>query len=269
MEAFAVALSQKWPDANDRLFRAWLLSMCHTIGSLGPTPTAPMAEGDTIANGLVLGAGPKFVARVQASTRPIHYDLQNTMAMCLGAIVSRGHVAKAELVIPDGQVVRVRSNEGDPRDFITSSPVSFNAAGLDTGQIGIVEGAVIVLCAGILAGAAGWIVSQVNEVRAIEATSQGKTTAAIAAMTTSAQMVETHAAAEQASGQQIEYSAQEKELLSTLQQAIQSTANWQPPKLQSVPDVSGATAKIGTGIGIGTAIALAVVAWVLLRKERG
>jgi hypothetical protein len=222
---------------------------------------APLGEGDSVASGLGV-TGELYVALVEASTVPIRSDFQAHLATCLGAVASRGKRTKEQVLVPSGRTARIVTTDGEAPRIV--SP----AESAEAGAIGIVAGVVIVACTGILAGALGWITSQAAEVLAIDATAQSKTTAAIGAMTTAANVVELHLAREEAQGQSIPWTAEEQELLATLRQSIRDTAGWDPPPMRSVPNVAGASTSIGAGIGIGTALAIALAAWLFLRKEK-
>ncbi len=267
--AFAAAHGRDtWPDTasdGNRLVRAWLASYAAAIAGLGPKPLNIVPEGSTLPLGMQIDSGAKFAAEILRSNDPKRFEIQNTMSYALAALAAhaQGDVGPEKILLPDATITRIRTHDGDPPIPITTKAVAEN-----TGQIGIVEGVVIVACVGLVAGAVGWIASQVNEVHALGLQADSKAKVAVEAMSKAAEIVEAHTQAEAQAGKTIEFSAPELDILSTLKSTITTTANWTPPQLQSVPNVASATQKIGSGMGWGTIALFAAGAALLLWKGR-
>lgn len=262
VRAFAVAKSQDWPadvDEGNRLFRAWLLTQLATMANLGPRPVGLVLEGDHRYDVISseLGPGGRYEIDVRPSERADNLEMQVAIATGLAGIVASMNATVADpkgiaflrsRLIPDGQLVRIKTDDGGPAVILPQ----VGGAGLaQTGQIGVVEGVVIVAVVGIIAATVGWISSQIAEVTSVGLQQHGKTTQAVAAMTDATEMLEKHQADEQAAGHDMSYDAEQIELLKTLRETIKGTTGWTAPDLKSVPDVKGAVDKIGTGISIG------------------
>jgi hypothetical protein len=259
---------EAWPDTpeGNRLFRAWLAGTIATIANLGPnriSQTTPV-EG---------GGVPAWIVMPQPSTdNAAAFDFQQQMAYAIGALAWAGQgktggdpssfmlTTDVTIATKDGDPPRILSPGAPPptpsRTFTIPSlgDVPVLTARLDTGiipAIPIVTGIVIVSCVAILAAAGAWITSQGSEVAAVAVQQKGKTTVAVQAITSAAELVEAHQQREQQEGRSIPYDQGELELLKTLQGTIAQTSGWQAPPLRSVPDVRGASTAIGAGLGAG------------------
>lgn len=272
---------EAWPatDEGNRLFRAWLASICATIANLGPSPirSIPPIVGEdprtTTTPMLYKGA---YVLEPKPSSRAVLLDFQQQLVYGLAALAwsgqgkTGGDPNALELAGPLGVMTidgsRVQVGSVPP---LTLPGVGFGTTGLsDTGiipAIPIVTGLVIVACVAILAGAVGWIASQASEVTSVGVQQTGKTTAAVQAMTKASDIVEAHQARETDEKREIPYDPEELALLKTLRETIAQTAGWSPPALRSVPDVRGATGNIGKGLAIGEIIFLALGGYALVK----
>jgi hypothetical protein len=256
--AYEAAKSGAWPAdpaEGNRLFRAWLISMLATMANLGPRPTVIILEGnhDYDAIGAELGPGTRYAIDVRPSSRPDNFAWQEALATGLCGIVAaqlatpadpKGIGALRRMLIPDGQTVRIRTEDGAP-------PVVLGNAKPSDAGLGIVAGIVIVACVSAVAAAAAWVSSQIAEVTSVGLQQHGKTQQATAAMTKAAEIVEEHQAQEQKEGRELQYDAEQLRLLETLRETIKGTTGWTAPDLKSVPDIKGASDKIGTGLGFG------------------
>jgi hypothetical protein len=275
--AFEIARTgQAWPDTpeSNRLFRAWMAGICATVANLGPSPTR--AASPTVGENVQLSRG-AYVIEPKPSSLPASFDWQNMLVYGMVSLAWAGQ-GKAG---------------GDPNDIKLSSPlgvatidglapvlgapsaVMIPGIGIvatagygDTGiipAIPIVTGLVIVACVALLAGAAGWIASQVSEVSSIGIQQTGKTTAAVQAMTRAADIVDAHQAREEKEARDIPYDPQEIEVLKTLRETIKQTAGWDAPALRSVPDVADASRNIGKGLAFGEVVFLALAGYAAIR----
>jgi hypothetical protein len=280
-QAFTAAHAQTWTADKEgsRLWRAWLCSMLAVVANLGDTPLEKIP-----------GEGPaSYRVTVTPSSRLDARDWQNALVTGLLGVIAQQRFGPQQLALPAGQTYQIATVDGDPPVFKfagldqPSSPSSapsgvdpsllmqglsiLSTAGLDTGQIGIWEGFVVIACVGLLAGAVAWIESQQNEVEAIGIAQAGKTTQAMGAMTDAAELIERHQKLEAEKGASIPYSAAEMDLLQTLRATISTTTGWQPPPMASVPNVRQFSEDVGTGAGFGTFAVLALVGAALFLKE--
>lgn len=280
-----------WPSGpeGDRLFRAWLAGVLGTIANLGPTRTHPLSIADLPGGeGASIPVGGAYVVKPSPSSVPVELDWQQQLVYALASLawVGMGKQGGKPTDLELATDVKVLTKDGEPP---TSSPASspaklppvFNVpglgdvpiltAGVDTGiipAIPIVTGLVIVACVAIVAGAVAWITSQVSEVTAVGLQQQGKTTLAVKAITTSAELIDAHQEREAKAGASLAWDPQELELLRTLRETIKQTAGWEAPPLRSVPDVRGASSSIGAGLGLGQVIFWALLGYAALEYTR-
>lgn len=273
VQAYAHAKTgEAWPDTDEgnRLFRAWLASIIGTIANLGPSPiraTSP-SEASPLA---------AYVLEPKPSSRDVAFDWQQALAYGVGALAwagqgkTGGNPLELELAAPMG----LATVDGGPPLKLDLGSTNLPGIGIvgtaglsDTGilpAIPIVTGIVIVVVVGILAGATGWVASQISEVSSVGLQQKGKTTAAVQAMTSASEIVEAHQDREAKEQREIAYSQEELKLLQTLRETIATASGWQAPALRSVPDVRSATQNIGTGLSFGSAIFLALAGWAVVK----
>lgn len=272
LQANHAATGQAWPAGpeGNRLFRAWLVDKIGTIANLGPTPVELLpAEGARA----MPGAGNVNAFRIEPrpSDRQDNRAWQETLVTGLLGIIANGRFTLAQLQIPEGQTFNVQTTDGEPPTSGYGSPSLGTAGVLDTQAFPLLAGAVIVVCVAALGAAVAWIASQSNEVEALKITQENKTTQAINAMTSAAEVVERHQTQEREKGASIPYSQAELDLLSTLRGTIASTTGWTPPPLASVPDVRQVTQSAAApfGLPLGWIALLALGAYVMTRRGRG
>jgi hypothetical protein len=260
--AYAVARTQSWPadvDQGNRLFRAWLVSQMATMANLGPRPVTILQEGDHRYDVIAseLGPGARYEVDVKPSQRADNLEWQTAIATGLCGVVAsmnaterdpKGILFLRSLMPKPGQTVRISTVDGGPAHLMPT----VGGEGLsDAGQIGVVEGIVIVAVVAAVGATIGWITSQVAEVVSVGLQQHGKTSQAVAAMTEASEMIEKHQAKETAEGRDLNYDAEQIQLLQTLRETIKGTTGWTAPDLKSVPDIKGATGSIGVGLGMG------------------
>lgn len=258
-----------WPagEEGNRLFRAWLADIIGTIANLGPTPVELLpAEG----GGAIGGSANAYRIEPRPSARLDAKDWQETFVTGLLGIIAGDRFDRAQLVIPEGQTFNVFTTDGDPPRYGFGSP-SLGTAGLDAGALPLLAGAVIVICVAALGATVAWISSQANEVEAIKITQENKTTQAINAMTSAAEVIERHQRQERERGASIPYSDAEMQLLTTLRGTISTTTGWTPPPLVSVPNVRRITESAAEpfGLSLGWIALLALGAYIWTRRGRG
>ncbi len=268
-QAIAIAKARTWTEDEEgnRLFRAFLLGSIASIANLGPSPARVRIEGDKSTPEIIdqkLGGSVDYVIEPKQASRVDSLDWQNGIAWGLAALINRGQQSPEELLkFHAGELVQVVTIDGKPAELVGTSK--------DIGALPVIGlGLTIVICTGILAaaGLTGWLGSQVAEVAQSKVVGDEKAKTAAAAIANSVEIVENHRAVEQASGTSTPYDQGELNVLESLRGSISQVSGWQPPPMKSVPNVSGATSSIGAGIGIGTAIALAIGAWLLTQKGK-
>jgi hypothetical protein len=257
--AHEAAKAGNWPtnpEEGNRLFRAWMVSMLSTMANLGPKPTSVILEGNHDYDLLAaeLKPGSRYAVDVRPSSRVDNFAWQEALATGLCAIVGaklatpadpKGIQALRRLLIPDGQTVRLRTEDGAPPQVMGPAPKVIDAG------LGIVAGVVIVACVSAVAAAVAWVSSQIAEVTSVGLQQHGKTEQAVSAMTQAAEIIEDHQALEAKEGRDIPYDAEQLRLLETLRESIKTSTGWTAPDLKSVPDLKSATDKLATGAGFG------------------
>ncbi len=255
---WVVAKARAWKQTPEHqaMFRAWLLSILAQVADLGPSPVRESSgEG-------AVGMARTFVIEPTLSPDPARSDWQRMLTYGIAALVpgfrtttSGGKVSWTGPSIPDGKVVHIVTHDGDPPQVV------------DTAQIGVVEGFVVVGVALALGAAVAWIASQVAEVTATALATDANKQKLVASMTTSAELVEAHRAAELQAGHDLPYDDQEIALLQSLRESIKAAASWEPPPLRSVPNVRGVTdaaADATRKVGEATSYVLPVIVGLVL-----
>lgn len=257
-----------WPDGaeGNRLLRAWLCSYLATIANLGPTPVTQLLELQAVP-GLppdLAGPGARYLVEPKQSANAANLEIQTLLAVAFAALVGRRYATQARFTSEwtPASAMNVRTVDGGSAELVAAVVPT-------TSFLPILGWIVVSVLGAAAAGVAYLVASQVNETRALEITQQGKTTQAIAAMTTASTMVELHQQRERERGASLPYDAQEQALLGTLRKTITDVAGWQPPDMKTLPNVKAASERIGTGLGLGTLAILGVGAYVLLRESKG
>jgi hypothetical protein len=261
-QARARARAGDWADdaESERLARAWILDVLAATAALGPAPISEVVDGDPTLAPLadLVANGRRYFINLRQSSRADNLDWQTSIAFAVAALASgRGMRSQADLTPTPGTVRRIVTRDADPPVVVGDTTGTTDAAILP----GIIGAVVVVSCVGLVAGAVGWITSQYFEAKAIGLTADAKAKQTATAIQAAVDVVERHQAAELAQQKTLQYDTGELVVLDTLRSSIKDLSGWQPPALRSAPNLGAATSAIGAGMGIGTAIALAVAAW--------
>lgn len=248
-----IASTRAWSAVTDPVereahFRAWLVGISATVSALGSSPPRELVQAGEL-DAIPLGdvPGKKVILEYAQASDPTALDYQTQLAAGVIALATGRTMQPAELgAIPDGHTIVVRTTDGDA------------AVAGETAVLPVLAVIAIVLVAGAAAAA---IAAMVTEATAQSIAVDAKKQELIAAMATSAAVVDTHQAAEAAAGHALPWDAATTETLNTLRGAIKSTVAWEPPPLVSVPNLAGvsnATANAIDNVGKGASFALPI-----------
>lgn len=256
--AATVAKESSWTDdaAGLAALRALLVSVCATAANAGSYPTTLDTSTETAT------------ILVKASENARNVRAQFALLNGLMGLICQRNVTYSQLV--------EMGNAGTRKTYITTggepeaAPTDIaNPIVIGVGAAAVI-GVAVVITAGVIAGAIGWMHASDNEVKALQLTTDLKAKEHAQTLTTTRDVIESHLEREATEKRSIPWTIQEMNYIEFLEQSTKEITGWEAPPLRSVPDLkqvsdAAATAVKDVGKSTGNAIEiLPIVAGVAL-----